>query len=63
MDYKFFTSILSQRLDEVLPELVHQDQTGLIRQRQTQGNIRRSLYIIRHITQYGVKAAFIGLDA
>lgn len=40
IDYKLFTTILSKRIDNILPELIHLDQTGFVRQRQN--NIRRT---------------------
>ncbi len=63
VDYKLLTSILSKRIESILPELIHSDQTGFIRQRQTQDNIRRTLLIIRHITQQEIESAIISLDA
>ena len=63
VDYKLFTSILARRIENILPELIHLDQTGFIRQRQTQDNIRRSLHIIRHIVENKEEAILIGLDA
>ena len=37
-------------------------QQGFIRKRQTQDSNRRTLHIIRHITQHGIEAALINLD-
>ena len=63
LDYKLFTSILTQRLDPIWPILIRNDQAGFIRQRQTQDNIKRTLHIISHITQSGQQAALISCDA
>lgn len=63
VDYKLFTSILAHRIDKLLPDLIHTDQTGFIRQRQTQDNLRRTLHIISHITQNDTEAMLISLDA
>lgn len=63
VDYKLFTSILSKRIENILPELVHLDQTGFIRQRPTQDSVRRTLHIIRHITQHNIESAILSLDA
>lgn len=63
IDYKLFTSILTKRLESILPELIHKDQTGFIKQRQTQDNIRRSLHIMRQATQQNLETLIISLDA
>lgn len=47
----------------VIPNLVQLDQTGFIRQRQTQDNIRRTLHIQWHIQHNKIEAMFLGLDA
>lgn len=63
VDYKLFTSILSHRIDRILPRLIHTDQTGFIRQRQTHDNLRRTLHIVNHINQQNIEAILISLDA
>lgn len=62
-DYKLFTSILARRIEIVLPDIINIDQTGFIRQRQTQDSIRRSLHVMRHITKKKVEAVLVALDA
>lgn len=63
VDYKVFTSILSKRIENILPGLIHLDQTGFTWQRQTQDNVRRTLHIISHITQHNIESAILSLDA
>uniref|UniRef100_A0AAY3ZXU7 Reverse transcriptase domain-containing protein n=1 Tax=Denticeps clupeoides TaxID=299321 RepID=A0AAY3ZXU7_9TELE len=58
IDYRLFTSIVARRLERFLPNLIHNDQTGFIRECQTQDNIRWTLQIINHI-QKNKKAAMI----
>lgn len=49
VDYRLFTSITARRMEEFLPNLINQDQSGFIRQHQTQDNIRRTLQVMNHI--------------
>ena len=63
IDYKLFTTVLSKRIENILPELIHLDQTGFVKQRQTQDNIRRTLHIIDRIIEQGIETAIISLDA
>lgn len=39
-DYKIFAHILAKRIENILPPIISQDQTGFIQQRQTQDSIR-----------------------
>lgn len=63
IDYKLYTSILARRVEKVLPQLIHTDQTGFVPQRQTHDNIRRSLHVLSHIQEHKLQALLISLDA
>lgn len=62
-DYKLYTSILAKRLEKILPQIIHTDQTGFILQRQTHDNIRRTLHILNHIQTNKLQAVLVSLDA
>lgn len=63
IDYKIYTSIISNRLQTCISDLIDEDQTGFIKGRQTHDNIRRTLHIIQKIDQNKLPAALISLDA
>lgn len=50
-DYRLFTAILARRLETILPDIINLDQTGFIKQRQTQDNIRRTLHVIQTLSE------------
>ena len=63
VDYKLFTSILTKRMEQFLLDLIHEDQTGFIKGRQTQDNIRRTLHIAEQVKRQHLSAALVSLDA
>ena len=63
VDYKLFTSIITNRLGPHLIDLLHEDQSGFILGRQTQDNIRRTLHIVEHINKHNIDAAIFSWDA
>lgn len=62
-DYRLFTAILARRLEKILPEIIHLDQTGFIKQRQTQDNIRRTLHVMQHVIKNKIETVVVGIDA
>lgn len=62
-DYKLYATILTKRMEEVIPFLFDEDQTGFIKCRQTQDNIRRALHTIEHIKKEKIGAILLSMDA
>lgn len=62
-DYRLFTAILARRLENILPGIIQLDQTGFIKERQTQDNIRRTLHVMQHIHDKKLEAIIMGMDA
>ena len=62
-DYKLYTTIIAKRLQQFLPDLIDEDQTGFIKSRQTHDNIRRTLHLIEKIQQENKAAVLLSLDA
>lgn len=64
VDYKIFTSIISNRLKSFIQDIIDEDQTSFfVPGRQTQDNIRRTLHIIDKVNTNKIPSALISLDA
>lgn len=63
VDYRLYTSIMARRMEDLMPNLINQDQSGFIRQRQTNDNIRRTLHVMNHIRRNKITAMILSLDA
>ena len=62
-DYKIIAKILSNRLSKYLPKLVHMDQTGFIKNRQSADNVTRLLSIIHLAQKREEMSVAVALDA
>ena len=58
IDYKIYTNILANRLEKVLPDLVHPDQSGFIPQRQTHDNLHRLAHLLEKTQKKKVQLSF-----
>lgn len=63
IDYRLFASILAKRLEDIIPDLIDTDQTGFVKHRQTQDNVRRALHLVDHIRNNDIESVVISLDA
>lgn len=63
VDYKTFTSIVSNRPKSFITDIIDEDQTGFVPGRQTHDNIRRTLHIIDKINTNNIPSALTSLDA
>lgn len=62
-DVKLYAKVLATRLEHLLPDLVHNDQTGFIKSRLASDNIRRVLHIIDMASIAQNQSAVVSLDA
>uniref|UniRef100_A0A3B1IMJ8 Reverse transcriptase domain-containing protein n=1 Tax=Astyanax mexicanus TaxID=7994 RepID=A0A3B1IMJ8_ASTMX len=63
IDYRLFASILAIRLEDIIPDLIDTDQTGFVKNRHTQDNVRRTLYLIEHMKNSHTDSLVLSLDA
>lgn len=63
IDYRLFASILAKRMEDIVPDLIDPDQTGFVKHRQTQDNVRRALHLINQMRNSDRESIAISLDA
>lgn len=63
LDYRLFASIIARRLENIVPDLIDEDQTGFLKTRQTQDNVRRALHLLEHMNKNKDESIVLSLDA
>lgn len=63
LDLKLYAKHLANRLVNILPLLIHNDQTGFTKGRQTSDATRRLINIIHHSNSTGMPSLLLSLDA
>ena len=62
VDYKIIEKALANRLDNVLPQIINNDQTGFMKGRRISTNIRKVMDIIQHCKNTETAAVLLNLD-
>ena len=63
IDYRLFASIMAKRLEDILPDIIDTDQCGFLKNRQTQDNVRRALFLMDNMSNNNATSLAISLDA
>lgn len=61
-EYKILAKTLALRLQNVLPELIHPDQTGYMKGRNIADNIRKTMEVICYTKKQNIPAIIVNLD-
>lgn len=62
VDWKIFTTILAKRLQKIVTQYVHMDQTGFMPGRSIMDNIRKTLDLITHCRSKKLKSLLLAID-
>lgn len=62
-NYKMLTKVLAERMEQVLTEYIHLEQTGFLRTSQMTNNIRRVINLINHVQLKEEPTGFYLIDA
>lgn len=63
IDCKLYASIISKRLENIIPDIINDDQTGFLKNRPTKDNVRRALHLMEHMSKSKDKSIVLSLDA
>ncbi len=62
VDYKILSKVLAKRLEQIIPNLIHEDQTGFVKGRYIGQSIRTLLDVAEHCEINDVPALMVSLD-
>ena len=62
-DNKILSKLMSNRLSKILPDLIHKNQTGFIKNRRLQTNTRTCFGIIQHVKKHNLNLTVMAVDA
>ncbi len=60
--WKILSKILATQLEDLLPKIIKEDQTGFIKDRNTRNNVRRLLNVIQAFWQTDIDGPVLSLD-
>ena len=61
-DYKMFAKVIANRLQSVLPDIIHADQTGFIRGRQISHNLMELFSTIEYCKKMKIESFLMAID-
>ena len=62
IDYKLIAKLLADRMKRVLPKIIGPQQTGFMKNRNIQQNIRKTMDIVAHVNRSKTKAVVMSID-
>ncbi len=62
-DYKVLSKLIALRLENVIPKIIHSDQTGFIKNRQGADNVRRLFHVIDAAQKREHPMMIVSMDA
>ena len=62
IDYKILSKTLANRMKEVLPYIIHEDQTGFMEGRSISSNIRKMIEVIEYTKRANKPGVIVTID-
>lgn len=60
---KFYAKLIANRLQPILPQIIHTDQTGFVRSRETRDNTSKTLSLISLAQKQNIPVCLLSIDA
>lgn len=62
-DYKVLSKLIAHRLEDIIPKIIHPDQTGFVKNRHASDNVRRLLHMVETAQKNETPMLIISMDA